>query len=151
MNQQIMPLQLGQPFPETAIGFVGDPRQYRFNAGDGLFKFNDGTPVTKSKQPFTLIPLAFRLFHAKHLFKKSDARWVEMMFLNQLGNICHTIFHDYSVTNFLRAQVVLTYDGSDACDAAWTLLPIEKISKASGDKYFLLEFSHERQIGRAHV
>jgi hypothetical protein len=145
MNQQLSPLRMGQ-MPETITGFVGNPRQYRYDGSNGYFTCERKIAMTRPKEAITVIPLAFRLFHAKSLFSCEDARWVEMLFLNQLGNICHTMFHRYSVENFLRAQMLLIYDGADACDAAWTLTPVEKLKGTGKDanKYYLLEFAHER-------
>jgi len=141
----LMPLGMGQLPIRDVTGFVGDPRQYRYNASDGLFTREDGRPITNSKQPFLIIPLAFRLFHAETLFQRDNSRWLELMFINQLGNISHLMFHQHSVENFLRAQIVLTYDGYDACDVAWTITPTEKtrIVGKTTQKYYLLEFAHE--------
>jgi hypothetical protein len=147
MNQlNLMPLGMGQLPTQAVMGFVGNPRIYKFQASQGLFMLEDLRHVTEQKDQFTVIPLSFRLFHAEMLFQRENARWVEICFLNGQGNICILSFHEHSVRNFLEAHKNLTLDGLDACDAQWTLTPedkLKKISETKQNKYFLLNFKYK--------
>jgi hypothetical protein len=151
MNQHLMPLGIGQLPTQSVMGFVGNPRNYRFDGSRGFFKLDDETAVTKPEQPITIIPLSFRLFYAENLFQKDNVRWIEMTFLNQGANICHVMWHEWSVENFLRAQIPLTYDGKDVCDVAWTLTPIAKTNRKTQNKYFMLKFGYDHINDKTRV
>lgn len=141
MNQnavpELMPLGIGQLPKQAVMGFVGEPRNFRFHAGRGVFLMDDNSEITEK---LTIIPLAFRLFHAASLFQSSDKRWVEMAFIDQLGNICNISWHGWSVENFIKTQIPLSYERKDICDVAWTLTPVEKTNKKTKSKYAMLEF-----------
>jgi hypothetical protein len=52
--------------PETGeiarIAYLpGCPRQYRFDASRGMFNLKGETPITKPKEGFTIVPIAFRI------------------------------------------------------------------------------------------
>ena len=138
---ELMPLGIGQLPKQAVMGFVGEPRNFRFHASRGVFLMDDDSEITEK---LTVIPLAFRLFHAAELFQSSNKRWVEMAFLDQLGNICQISWHGWSVENFLRAQIPLSYQRKDICDVAWTLTPVDKTNKKTKSKYFMLEFAYKQ-------
>ncbi|MEK7254517.1 MAG: hypothetical protein AAB316_07220 [Bacteroidota bacterium] len=125
----------------------GYPRQIRFDASKGNFNLNGDTSLSKKGEPFSFIPVAYRIF-TDDILGMSKRRWAEFFFLNQERQLCALLFHGYSVENFMRlAASQMFYDGVTPCEVVLTATPVEKVSKnpeANGNKYYLAEFGYKK-------
>ena len=124
--------QTGKPDGTMKLMYlVGNPRQYRFDAGKGIFNLNGEIPITKKLEPFSFTPIAFRLFRDS-LFQKTGTEekikdWVEFFFVNESHQICVVSFHEYSVQSFMQHYAdYLFYDSLTPCECVFTVTPIAK-------------------------
>ncbi len=125
--------------------FPGRPRKYRFDASRGNF-FLNSDPITKPKQPLTIIPIAYRIF-ADDILGYGRKRWAEFFFLNDALHVCSLLVHGYSVQNLLKIVAdQMFYDNLKITEVALTITPVQrecKSEEAKGKKYFIAEFSYK--------
>jgi hypothetical protein len=126
---------------------LGYPQQYRFNASTGVFNFRGEDALTKAGESFTLRPLGLRVFRGE-LFTPADQdpqekEWAELFFLNEANQVGAIMFHGWSVDNFRKIDNQLYYDQKSITDIVLSMKPVQKQNKATGSKYYILEFSYE--------
>ena len=120
----------------------GRPRPYRFDASRGILNINGETNVTSSGKPFTLIPIAYRIF-SDQLFDLSRREWLELYFIDAVGAISIVMFHGYSVEEFMQMSQKLYYEDLGITEIEITVHPQAKESKTSGSKYFIASFEYK--------
>jgi hypothetical protein len=119
----------------------GSPRQYRFNASQGVLNLNGLEVLTKPKQAFSFIPVAYRYFEDS-LFGKDNKAWVEFFFINETHQMCSVMFHGFSAKEFMKHHAdYLFYDHLTPCEVVITATPVEKSNEIMKSKYFIAEFS----------
>lgn len=121
----------------------GYPQVVRFDASRGIFSINGGIPLTKKGEDFTLVPVAFRIFK-DNILGFGIKRWAEFFFISEQKTVCNLLVHGYSVENLMRTIQDMYYDGSNLCEVALTLKPVEKMIKETGSKYFIAEFGFKK-------
>jgi hypothetical protein len=121
----------------------GYPQVVRFDASRGIFNVNGNIPLTKKGEPFTIMPVAFRIFK-DNILGFGLKRWAEFFFISEQKTVCNLLVHGYSVENLMHSIQEMYYDGSGLCDVALTLKPVEKTNKETGSKYFIAEFSFKK-------
>ncbi len=127
----------------TPIRYLpGYPLQYRFDASRGIININGEKPITKKGQAFKLQPVAFRVFQ-DDILNFGFKRWAEFFFLNEKNALCNLLVHGYSVENLMHTIQQMFYDNVNLCQVQLTIKPIEKVNKATGNKYFIAEFSYK--------
>lgn len=107
---------------------VGSPRAYRFDAGKGQVNRDGQEIITKSGEPFSFIPVAWRVFN-DNLFDMGRKKWAEMFFVNQHGILCLIMFHTYTVESLIEIESDLFYDDLKITDVVLTIKPEAKTSK----------------------
>lgn len=120
---------------------AGHPRPYRFDASRGVINLNGETVITKKGEAFTFIPIAYRIFQ-DNILGLGKKKWAEFFFLNQASQVCNLLVHGYSVDQLMRTVEAMFYDEANLCEVELTLKPIERTNQASGNKYFVSEFSY---------
>ncbi len=133
----------------NVLYFPGHPKVTRFDAGLGVFTDEEKTPMTKKGDPFTIRPVAFRLF-TDDILGMGKKRWAEFFYLNEARIVCNLLMHGYSVDELMKLVPKLYYEQANICQVALTIKPIEKVSKAEearGKKFYICEFSAVRLTG----
>jgi len=124
----------------------GYPKVIRFDASRGIFTDDEKHPVTKTKAPFTIKPVAFRVFR-DDILGMGPKRWAEFFFVNEDGSLCNLLVHGYSVDNLMTVTPKLFYQKANLCQVALTFIPVERVSKATeavGKKYFMCQFAAQK-------
>lgn len=124
----------------------GYPKVIRFDASRGIFTDDEKNPITKAKAPFTIKPVAFRVFR-DDILGMGPKRWAEFFFINEEGVLCNLLVHGYSVDNLMTVTPKLFYQKANLCQVALTFTPVEKVSKATeaaGKKYFMCQFAAQK-------
>lgn len=120
---------------------AGHPRPYRFDASRGVINLNGETVITKKGEPFRFIPIAYRIF-SDNILGLGKKKWAEFFFLNQASQVCNLLVHGYSVDQLMRTVEAMFYDEANLCEVELSLKPMERTNQASGNKYFVGEFSY---------
>lgn len=124
----------------------GYPKVIRFDASRGIFTDDEKNPVTKAKVPFTIKPVAFRVFR-DDILGMGPKRWAEFFFVNENAILCNLLVHGYSVDNLMTVTPKLFYQKANLCQVALTFIPLERVSKATeavGKKYFMCQFAAQK-------
>lgn len=139
--------ELGTFDPETGevaggdiLYLEGHPRQYRFDAKEGVFNINGTEKLGKT---LTFQPIAWRIF-AGDLFKMGVKQWAELFFIDKVGNVSTILFHGYSVDNILRLMEPLHYERKSLADTVITIIAERKENTNVVPKgfYYIATFSY---------
>ncbi|MBO0936447.1 hypothetical protein J2I47_07795 [Fibrella sp. HMF5335] len=119
----------------------GHPRQYRFDAKEGVFNING---VTKIGQTLTFQPLAWRIF-TDNILKMGTKNWAEIFFIDAQDCVSAVLFHGYSVDNIFRLIEPLYYDDMTLADVVITATAEKKENTKIQPKgiYHIARFSYE--------
>ncbi len=143
-NGNLVDKKSGELLPVTY--FPGRPLQYRFDASRGVFNIRGETVLTKPREAFEIIPVAYRIF-ADNILGVGMKKWAEFFFLNEERQLCNLLLHGYSVQNLM--QVVadrMFYDNVKLTEVRLKISPVQKESKspgAEGKKYHIAFFDYE--------
>lgn len=133
----------------TPLYFDGSPRDYRLDLGFGtLCEGGKRDKVKGIGNTFKVIPIAVRALKGKVFVKNADLakaeekKWVEVYFVNEMGNLSMFMFHGYSVQNLAQATKTLKYEGGKLTESVLTVRCSEKENK-QGQKYYMAFFAIE--------
>jgi hypothetical protein len=94
----------------------GHPRQYRFDAKEGVFNIN-GTD--KLGHSLTFQPIAWRIF-TDNILSLGTKHWAELFFIDPQQCVSAILFHGYSVDTLFRLIEPLYYDDLTLADVVLT-------------------------------
>lgn len=143
-NGKLLDKQTGELLPVTY--FPGRPLQYRFDASRGVLNIRGQVVLTKPREAFEIIPVAYRIF-SDDILGVGRKKWAEFFFLNEERMLCNLLLHGYSVQNLM--QVVadrMFYDNVKLTEVRLRITPVQKESKspgAEGKKYHIAQFDYE--------
>ncbi len=152
-NQNSLEVKPYQPVNETSDEVVGDqtgsrfkyleghPRQYRFDAKEGLFNIN-GTDKLDSSLTFQ--PIAWRIF-TDNILNMGTKNWAEIFFIDEKNCVSALLFHGYSVDNIFRLIEPLFYDDLTLADVVVTAVAQKKENTRIQPKgvYYIANFSYQ--------
>ncbi|WP_080057856.1 hypothetical protein [Spirosoma aerolatum] len=119
----------------------GHPRQYRFDAKEGVFNIN-GTE--KLGRTLTFQPIAWRIF-TDNILNMGTKNWAEIFFIDENNCVSAVLFHGYSVDNIFRLIEPLYYDDLTLADVVVTAVAEKKEYTKSQPKgvYYIATFSYK--------
>ena len=119
----------------------GHPRQYRFDAKEGVFNIN-GTD--KLGRTLTFQPIAWRIF-TDAILGQGRKNWVELFFIDEKNCVASVLFHSYSVDNIFRLIEPLYYDDLTLADVVITAIAEKKENTKIQPKgiYYIAQFSYK--------
>jgi hypothetical protein len=119
----------------------GHPRQYRFDAKEGVFNIN-GTE--KMGRTLTFQPIAWRIF-TDNILNMGTKNWAEIFFIDEKNCVSAVLFHGYSVDNIFRLIEPLYYDDLTLADVVITAIAEKKEYIKSQPKgvYYIATFSYK--------
>ncbi|MCX6217571.1 hypothetical protein [Spirosoma sp.] len=120
----------------------GHPRQYRFDAKEGVFNINGDVKTSFKKLVFQ--PFAWRIF-TDNILNMGTKNWAEMYFIDSQNCVSAILFHGYSVDNIYRLIEPLFYDDLTLADVIITCSPEKKENTKIQPKgvYYIAEFEYE--------
>ncbi len=121
---------------------VGHPRSYKFDASRGTFGIVNGDTLTKKGEPFSFVPVAYRIFR-DDILGYGLKNWAEFFFVNEAGQMSSILFHGYSVENLNMITSDLYYDDVNLSETLLTVTPTERMNKKESAKYYIAEFSYK--------
>lgn len=119
----------------------GHPRQYRFDAKEGVFNIN-GTE--KLGRTLTFQPIAWRIFN-DNILNMGTKNWAEIFFIDEKECVSSVLFHGYSVDNIFRLIEPLYYDDLTLADVVITAVAEKKENNKIQPKgvYYIATFSYK--------
>lgn len=119
----------------------GHPRQYRFDAKEGVFNIN-GTE--KMGRTLTFQPIAWRIF-TDSILNMGTKNWAELFFIDEKDCVSAVLFHGYSVDNIFRLIEPLYYDDLTLADIVITAIAEKKENTKIQPKgvYYIATFSYK--------
>lgn len=119
----------------------GHPRQYRFEAKEGVFNIN-GTE--KLGRTLTFQPIAWRIFK-DNILNMGEKNWAEIFFIDEQSCVSSVLFHGYSVDNIFRLIEPLYYDDLTLADVIITAIAERKENTKINPKgvYYIAMFSYK--------
>lgn len=119
----------------------GRPRQYRFDAKEGVFNIN-GTEKLGSSLSFQ--PIAWRIFK-DDILNMGTKNWAELFFIDENNCVSAVLFHGYSLDNIYRMIEPLFYDGLTLADVVVTATAEKKENTKITPKgvYYIAAFSYQ--------
>lgn len=119
----------------------GHPRQYRFDAKEGVFNIN-GTE--KLGRTLTFQPIAWRIF-TDSILNMGTKNWAEIFFIDEKNCVSSVLFHGYSVDNIFRLIEPLYYDEQTLADVIITAVAEKKENTKIQPKgvYYIATFSYK--------
>jgi len=119
----------------------GHPRQYRFDAKEGVFNIN-GTE--KLGRTLTFQPIAWRIF-TDNILNMGTKNWAEIFFIDDKNCVSAVLFHGYSVDNIFRLIEPLYYDDLTLADVVITAVAEKKENTKIQPKgvYYIATFSYK--------
>ncbi len=119
----------------------GHPRQYRFDAKEGVFNIN-GTE--KLGRTITFQPIAWRIF-TDNILNMGTKNWAEIFFIDDKNCVSALLFHGYSVDNIFRLIEPLYYDDLTLADVIVTAVAEKKEYTKVQPKgvYYIATFSYK--------
>ena len=119
----------------------GHPRQYRFDAKEGVFNIN-GTE--KMGRTLTFQPIAWRIF-TDNILNMGTKNWAEIFFIDERNCVSAVLFHGYSVDNIFRLIEPLYYDDLTLADVVITAVAEKKENTKIQPKgvYYIAQFSYK--------
>ncbi|GAB3320391.1 hypothetical protein GCM10027299_13610 [Larkinella ripae] len=124
----------------------GHPRQYRFDAKEGLFNINGteklGGPT--NGRSLTFQPIAWRIF-TDNILNMGTKNWAEIFFIDEKNCVSAVLFHGYSVDNIFRLIEPLFYDDLTLADVVITAVAEKKENTKIQPKgvYYIATFSYQ--------
>lgn len=119
----------------------GHPRQYRFDAKEGVFNIN-GTD--KLGRTLVFQPIAWRIF-TDSILNMGTKNWAEFFFIDENNCVSVLLFHGYSVDNIFRLIEPLYYDDLTLADVVITAVAEKKENTKIQPKgvYYIASFSYK--------
>ena len=119
----------------------GHPRQYRFDAKEGVFNING---VEKQGRTLTFQPIAWRIF-TDNILNMGTKNWAELFFIDEKNCVSAVLFHGYSVDNIFRLIEPLYYDDLTLADVVITAVAEKKENNKIQPKgiYYIANFSYK--------
>ena len=119
----------------------GHPRQYRFDAKEGVFNIN-GTD--KLGRTLTFQPFAWRIFK-DNILNMGTKNWAELFFVDEKNCVATVLFHGYSVDNIYKLIEPLYYDDLTLADVVVTAIAEKKENTKIQPKgiYYIASFSYK--------
>jgi hypothetical protein len=124
----------------------GHPRQYRFDAKEGVFNING---VEKLGRTLTFQPIAWRIF-TDNILNMGTKNWAEIFFIDEKNCVSAVLFHGYSVDNIFRLIEPLYYDDLTLADVVITATAEKKENKKiqqggfpSKGIYYIANFTYQ--------
>lgn len=124
----------------------GHPRQYRFDAKEGIFNINGteklGGPM--NGRSLTFQPIAWRIF-TDNILNMGTKNWAELFFIDDKNCVSAILFHGYSVDNIFRLIEPLFYDDLTLADVIITAVAEKKENTKIQPKgvYYIATFSYQ--------
>ncbi len=146
-KSQIQTIQSETGKPYQKIKYLeGHPRQYRFDAKEGVFNINGTEKVggPTSGRSMTFQPVAWRIF-TDNILNMGTKNWAEIFFIDERNCVSALLFHGYSVDNIFRLIEPLYYDDLTLADVVITATAQKKENTKIQPKgvYYIAEFSYE--------
>jgi len=154
-NKTLLPTnqsETAQNTNEAAIQFVdaaarrfkyleGHPRQYRFDAKEGMFNINGAEKLGRT---LTFQPIAWRIF-TDNILNMGTKNWAEIFFIDDKNCVSAVLFHGYSVDNIFRLIEPLYYDDLTLADVVITAVAEKKENNKIQPKgvYYIATFSYK--------
>ena len=124
----------------------GHPRQYRFDAKEGVFNINGTEKVGGPSHGRTLTfqPIAWRIF-TDNILNMGTKNWAEIFFIDEKNCVSAVLFHGYSVDNIFRLIEPLYYDDLTLADVVITAVAEKKENSKIQPKgiYYIANFSYK--------
>ncbi|CCH57573.1 hypothetical protein BN8_p06758 (plasmid) [Fibrisoma limi BUZ 3] len=119
----------------------GHPRQYRFDAKEGVFNINGSEKLGRT---FTFQPIAWRIFK-DNILNMGVKNWAELFFIDEKDCVSSILFHGYSVDNIFRLIEPLYYDDLTLADVVITAIAEKKENTKIQPKgvYYIATFSYK--------
>jgi hypothetical protein len=119
----------------------GHPRQYRFEAKEGVFNINGSEKLGRT---LTFQPIAWRIF-TDSILGMGTKNWAEIFFIDEKKCVASILFHGYSVDNIFRLIEPLYYDDLTLADVVITVVAEKKENTKITPKgvYYIAEFSYK--------
>lgn len=119
----------------------GHPRQYRFDAKEGVFNINGSEKLGRT---LTFQPIAWRIF-TDNILNMGTKNWAEIFFIDERNCVSAVLFHGYSVDNIFRLIEPLYYDDLTLADVVITAVAEKKENTKIQPKgvYYIATFSYK--------
>lgn len=119
----------------------GHPRQYRFDAKEGVFNINGSEKLGRT---LTFQPIAWRIF-TDNILNMGTKNWAEIFFIDEKNCVSAVLFHGYSVDNIFRLIEPLYYDDLTLADVVITAVAEKKENTKIQPKgvYYIATFSYK--------
>ncbi|QKZ12200.1 hypothetical protein [Spirosoma sp. KUDC1026] len=119
----------------------GHPRQYRFDAKEGVFNINGAEKLGHS---LTFQPIAWRIF-TDNILNMGTKNWAEIFFIDEKNCVSALLFHGYSVDNIFRLIEPLYYDDLTLADVVITATAEKKENTKIQPKgvYYIANFTYK--------
>ena len=119
----------------------GHPRQYRFDAKEGVFNINGDQKLGRT---FVLQPIAWRIF-TDSILGMGTKNWAELFFMDEKNCLSAILFHGYSVDNIFGLIEPLYYDDLTLADVEITVVAEKKENTKIQPKgvYYIATFSYK--------
>ena len=119
----------------------GHPRQYRFDAKEGVFNINGTDKIGRS---FSFQPIAWRIF-TDNILNMGQKNWCEIFFIDEKNCVSALLFHGYSVDNIFRLIEPLYYDDLTLADVIVEVIAEKKENNNITPKgvYYIASFSYK--------
>jgi len=147
-NQNGLELKVYQKVHETTGEIVsrykyleGHPRQYRFDAREGVFNINGSQKLGPSLR---FQPIAWRIF-TDNILNMGTKNWAELFFIDDKDCVSAILFHGYSVDNIFRLIEPLFYDDLTLADVVVTATAERKENTRIQPRgvYYVASFSYQ--------
>lgn len=124
----------------------GHPRQYRFDAKEGVFNINGSEKLSgpSNGRVLTFQPIAWRIF-TDNILNMGTKNWAELFFIDEKNCVSAVLFHGYSVDNIFRLIEPLYYDDMTLADVVVTAVAEKKENNKIQPKgvYYIATFSYK--------
>lgn len=124
----------------------GHPRNYRFDAKEGVFSINGTEKIggPSHGRSLTFQPIAWRIFTDSILGQPSK-QWAELFFIDEQKCVATVLFHGYSVDNIFRLIELLYYDDYSLANVVLTATAERKENTKIQPKgvYYIAQFRYE--------
>lgn len=124
----------------------GHPRQYRFDAKEGVFNINGTEKLggPSNGRTLTFQPIAWRIF-TDNILNMGTKNWAELFFIDEKNCVSAVLFHGYSVDNIFRLIEPLYYDDLTLADVVVTAVAEKKENTKIQPKgvYYIANFSYK--------
>lgn len=119
----------------------GHPRQYRFDAKEGVFNINGNEKLGRT---LTFQPIAWRIF-TDNILNMGTKNWAEIFFIDEKNCVSAVLFHGYSVDNIFRLIEPLYYDDLTLADVVITAVAEKKENNKIQPKgvYYIANFTYK--------